>query len=237
MASPAETETERILREYERREREIPADFYALSRPANLFSYQGQQRAVRAALERARAFPLESRQILDVGCGRGQWLSHFEVLGARRDNIAAIDLDPSRVVVAQERFPGADVRIGDAAHLPWDDSSFDLVTQSTVFTSILDAPVRAAVAAEMLRVLKPSGVIVWYDFLFDNPNNKNVRGVGRREVRQLFPDCTVHLCRTTLAPPLARRIVPVSWPLARFLEQLRLLNTHYLGTIRKATRD
>ncbi len=237
MESHAETESERILREYERRRREIPADFYALSRPANLFNHQGQQRALRAALAQNELFPLDSRRVLDVGCGHGQWLSHFEALGGLRENFSAIELDAERAAAAQERFPTGDIRIGDAAQLPWDDSSFDIVTQSTVFTSILDAPIRAAVAAEMLRVLKPSGVIVWYDFLFNNPRNRNVRGVGRREIHQLYPGCSIHLNRVTLAPPLARRIVPWSWPLARLMEQLGLLNTHYLGTIRKRFRD
>jgi ubiquinone/menaquinone biosynthesis C-methylase UbiE len=233
----AETEADRILREYERRAREIPADFYALSRPANLFSHHGQQRALLAALERSGMIPLDSRRVLDIGCGHGQWLGHFETLQARRDNLAAIDLDPRRAAAAQERFPGADIRVGDATHLPWSNSSFDIVAQSTVFTSILDGPTRAAVAAEMLRVLKPAGVVIWYDFLFDNPRNANVRGVRTKEIHRLFPNCRIHLRRITLAPPLARRIVPISWPVARLLEHLRLLNTHYLGVIRKQPRD
>jgi ubiquinone/menaquinone biosynthesis C-methylase UbiE len=237
VASHAETESERILREYERRAREIPADFYALSQPANLFSYQGQQRALLAALARAGMLPLESQPILDIGCGHGQWLSHFETLGARREKIAAIDLDAGRAAAAQERFPGADIRIGDAAHLPWADASFAIVTQSTVFTSVLDGPTRGAIATEMLRVLKPGGVIVWYDFLFDNPHNANVRGVKAGEIHRLFPGCRMELRRITLAPPVARRIVPLSWPLARFFEYLRLMNTHYLGVIRKPSRD
>jgi ubiquinone/menaquinone biosynthesis C-methylase UbiE len=233
MTAPAQTESERILREYERREREIPTDFYSLSRPANLFSYQGQQRAVLAALAKSGLIPLDSRRILDIGCGAGQWLTHFETLHARRENLAAIELEPSRAAQAQDRFPGADIRIGDAAHLPWPDESFDAVSQSTVFTSILDGNVRRDVATEMLRVLKPVGIVLWYDFLFNNPRNANVRGVGRREIQQLFPNCRVQLRRITLAPPLARRIVPMSWPLARLLEQMRLLNSHYLGIIRK----
>lgn len=233
----AETETDRILREYERRGKEIPADYYALSRPANLFSYHGQQRALLSALERFGMVPLDARRIMEIGCGHGQWLSHFEILGARRDNLAAIELDPGRAAVAQERFPGADIRVGDATRLPWDDSSFDIVTQSTVFTSILDVPTRAAVAAEMLRVLKPAGVIVWYDFLFDNPRNANVQGVGSKEIRRLFTGCLIHLRRITLAPPLARRIVPISWSIARLLEHLRMLNTHFLGVIQKELHD
>ncbi|HKD36808.1 MAG TPA: class I SAM-dependent methyltransferase, partial [Pirellulales bacterium] len=224
MTAEPQTESERILREYERREREIADDFYSLAKPANLFNHQGQQRAVLAALRKSGMLPLADRRILDIGCGPGRWLSHFETLEAPRVNLSAIELDPRRAAVARERFPGADIRVGDASRLPWGDESFDLVSQSTVFTSILDPGMRAAVAAEMLRVLKPRGIIIWYDFLFDNPRNANVRGVRKREIARLFLGCSVRLNRMTLAPPIARRIVPFSWPLARALEQLRVLN-------------
>ena len=92
---------------------------------------------------------------------------------------------------------------------------------------------RRDVAAEILRVLRPGGVVVWYDFFVDNPRNPNVRGVHRRQIRALFHGCDVGLSRVTLAPPLARRIVPISWGAAMAIEACRLLNTHYLGVIRK----
>jgi hypothetical protein len=39
----------------------------------------------------------------------------------------------------------------------------------------------------------------------------------------------------TLAPPIARRLVPLSWMAAMALEKLSMLNTHYLGIIRKTS--
>jgi hypothetical protein len=85
----------------------------------------------------------------------------------------------------------------------------------------------------MLRVLAPGGAIFWYDFFVDNPANPNVRGVRRREIETLFPGCQVELRRATLAPPLAQRVVPVSWILGTVLESLRVFDTHYLGVIRR----
>jgi hypothetical protein len=49
--------------------------------------------------------------------------------------------------------------------------------QFTVFTSILDKDMKRNIAAEMLRVLKPKGVIIWYDYFVNNPKNSDVRGV------------------------------------------------------------
>jgi ubiquinone/menaquinone biosynthesis C-methylase UbiE len=225
------SEADRIREEYARRDREIGRAFYSLTRPANLFVRHGQERALLTALVRANALPLADRRILDVGCGLGGWLAVLEDFGAVRAQLSGIDLDETRLAETRQRFQGADLRVGDGAHLPWPDGSFDLVLQSTVFTSILDAGVRASVAAEMRRVLVPRGVIVWYDFLYNNPSNPNVRGIGSAEIRALFPACQVKLERVTLAPPISRRLVPLSWLAAAALERLRMLNTHYLGVI------
>jgi len=196
MTAPAETESERILREYERRAREIPPDFYSLSRPGKLVQLSGSTEGFAGGpCEMRSDFPRFAAN-LGYRLRSWQWLSHFETLHARRENLAAIDLEPGRASQAIDRFPGADIRIGDAARLPWPDESFDIVSQSTVFTSILDANVRHDVAAEMLRVLKPAGIVFWYDFLFNNPRNANVRGVGRHKIKQLFPNCRVQLRRS-----------------------------------------
>ena len=109
---------------------------------------------------------------------------------------------------------------------------FDVVFQSTVFSSVLSAPVREVIAREMTRVLKPNGVVLWYDFAFDNPKNKNVAGMKRDEVARLFPGAALDVRRVTLAPPLARQLVPRSWLVATLLERVRLLNTHLLIAIR-----
>lgn len=238
-------EIERIRREYQRRSLETPPDFYSRSKPANLFAVQQRARCCLSLLEKAGILPLREKRILDVGCGVGGWLADLESWGAQRANLAGIDLNESFVLKARRRLceqrdeqgslvaPGADIRLGDASHLPWTDASFDIVLQSTMFTSILDDGMKHAVAAEMMRVLKPGALIVWYDFLCNNPSNPNVRGVGKREIKALFPGCKVQLWRITLAPPLARRLVSWAWIPALLLEKLRFLNSHYLGMIEK----
>jgi SAM-dependent methyltransferase len=233
MSVRSEQEARRVLEEYRRREREIPPDFYSLSRPANLFMWHGQKRALLWALRRAALLPLTTRRILEVGCGTGQWFSVFEDFGGVRRNLSGIDLNPDRVETCVRSFPGAEVQVGDASSLPWDNGSFDIVFQGTVFTSVLDPEVKQAISREMLRVLKPHGVILWYDFTYNNPWNPHVRGIGRSEIHRLFPGCKVELRSVTLAPPIARRLVPASWFLASLLRALRVLNTHYLGIIRR----
>jgi len=230
---PSTAELERIQIEYERRKREIPADRYSWIRPVNRLSHSQVWRAAITALAGQGKFPFNDLSALDIGCGMGSWLVEFVQWGASPDRVAGIDLMPYRTAEARRSLPQSDIRTGDASQLPWEDATFDVVSQFGVFTSVLDSEMRRRMAAEMLRVVKPDGVILWYDFAYDNPQNANVRGMKAREVRDLFAGCQISLERITLAPPIARRVVPVSWILALMLEKLPFLRTHLLGTIRK----
>ena len=124
---------------------------------------------------------------------------------------------------------------GNAASLPYPAASFDIVLQSTVFTSVLDGDLRRLIASEMLRVLTDDGLIMWYDFYDGHPRNPDVRGITRREIRRRFPDCEVSVERITLVPPVARLISPWSVAVCAALEAVPLLCTHYLGAIRQVT--
>lgn len=226
-----EPEIARIKAEYDRRAREIPGGFYDFDRPANLFALHGRERALRDALAWHGALPLANRTVLEIGCGAGEWFNTFSRLGLPAQHQFGIELDSARAADAKATFPLASIVNGDATRLPWPNASFDLVFQSTVFTSVLEAQMKQQLASEMLRVLKPGGAVLWYDFVYDNPFNKQVKGVSVREVKRLFGARASRFYRTTLAPPLARRLVPLSWPLASALEQLKLLNTHVLGVL------
>jgi len=229
-----QAEIERVRREMVRRDREIESAYYGWERPVNRFFHCQLFRECIEALSRARKYPFDNLRVLDVGCGPGTWLLEFVQWGAKPCNIAGIELEPARAASAKERLSGADIRLGDAQMLPWPDESFDVLAQFTMFTSILDCSIRTRIASEMLRALRPDGLILWYDFRFDNPRNKSVRGIGVGEIKRLFPGCTVESRLVTLVPPLARAVVPISWMAAEALETLPFLKTHYLATIHKA---
>lgn len=226
-------EADRIRSEYARRAAEIDGDRYAFTNPAQVLIVQEAERLLVAALVRAAMTPLSARGVLEVGCGAGGWLARFALWGAAPDNLAGIDLVPERAAAAAARLPGADIREGDASRLPWDGASFDVVFQSMMFSSVLDADVRRAAAAEMDRVLRPGGVVLWYDFFVSEPRNASTRGMRRSEIASLFPGFSASLRRATLAPPLARVLAPRARPLATALSALRMLDTHLVGTLRK----
>jgi ubiquinone/menaquinone biosynthesis C-methylase UbiE len=195
---------------------------------------QQRERRLLALLRRYDYENLESKKILEVGCGTGHWLCDFVKWGARPENVTGIDLLAERVSRARSMCPRA-VRIecASAAELPFSDERFDLVLQATVFTSILEQDLKRRVAAEMMRVVKPEGFILWYDYHVNNPWNNDVRGVKRPEIYQLFPNCRIKLKRITLLPPLARLVAPYSYLTCYLLEKFSPLCTHYLGVIRK----
>jgi len=229
---PPSDDLNRLRAEYaQRRQRLAGSDLYSPFNIANLFAIQQRQRAVLNLLRQRGFNPLLGRSILELGCGRGGVLLEFLNYGASPESLHGIDLLPDRLKHAQQPLPHLPLACADGQHLPYPSGAFELVLQYTAFSSILDDTVKANLAREMLRVLRrPDGLILWYDFWL-NPANPNTQGIRPAEIKRLFPNCHYEFQRITLAPPLARRLVPVSWLLAGLLEKLWLFNTHYLAAI------
>jgi len=226
-------EIERIKAAYERRKNEEKGRLYSYFNQANLFVIHQRERAIIHALKQLRLSDLSDKKILDVGCGSGGFLREFVKYGAKPKNLYGIDLLEERIEKARELNPNIDFRCGDASNLPYEDHFFDMVMQFTVFTSILDCRMKEKIAFEMLRVLKAGGTILWYDYYVNNPWNPDVKGVKKKEIQRLFPNCMLSLKRVTLAPPVVRSLVPLSIILCLMLDKIPLLRTHYLGMIRR----
>jgi len=231
MQKSFQTEEARIQKVYAERRGKSRYSWFS---PGHLFLMQERERELLGLLRKKCVESLEGTRILEVGCGEGYWLRQFINWGARPQNIMGVDLLSERVAEARKLSPDS-VRIecGSAADLGFDDAAFDLVLQSTVFSSVLDPVLKRQIAAEMLRVVKADGIILWYDFHMNNPKNPDVRGVKKKEIVQLFPSCRIELHRITLAPPLGRIVAKYSWLVCYLLERLKIFNTHYLGIIQK----
>lgn len=230
-ADSIKAEEERIRAAYASREEGLRYSWFT---PGHVYIAQQRERRLLALLRRCGFAELSGRTILEVGCGTGYWLREFIKWGARPENVAGIDLLPDRVRTARALCPSA-VRIecSSAAALPFADEQFDLAFQSTMFTSILDPDLKRRIAVEMMRVVKRDGMILWYDYHMNNPWNSDVKGVKRREIFELFPNCRIDLERVTLIPPLARVIAAYSFLACHLLEKVPVLCSHYLGVIRK----
>jgi SAM-dependent methyltransferase len=224
----------RLRAEYADRERRLAeSHLYSLFNHGALFAFQQRQRAALEVLRQAGTVPLGNKRILEVGCGGGGVLLEFLAFGADPSHLHGIDLLADRLTMARHRLPYVTLLCANGQHLPYASCSFDLVLQYTALSSILDDSVKTDVAQEMRRVLRPDGLILWYDFWL-NPTNPQTRGIRPPEIRLLFPGCDYGFHRITLAPPIARRLASRSWLLCSVLERLRVFNTHYLVAIRPA---
>ncbi len=122
-------------------------DFATLSEPSNCREY--------VALHHRLGVDAGDR-LLDTACGAGLAI---ELARARGASCAGIDASHRLVAVAQDRNPGADIRVGDINALPWEGDTFDAVTSFRgIWATTPDA------VGEAYRVLVPGGrigITVW----------------------------------------------------------------------------
>lgn len=228
----AASEAARIKEAYARRLQSGRDNRYSFLNVSQLSRIQELERRLLRILKRASCADLRQQRILEVGCGTGFWLREFIRWGAEPHHLSGVDLLEDRVARARELCPACvDLKVADASKLPFPSAEFDIVFQMTVFTSILNSGVKEQIARQMLRVLKPGGVILWYDFFVNNPRNRDVRGIRTKEILALFPQCSVHLERLTVAPPLGRVLSAISPRAYDLASGLRVFSTHYLGAI------
>jgi ubiquinone/menaquinone biosynthesis C-methylase UbiE len=106
--------------------------------------------------ERARG------RVLEVAIGTGRNLPGYPADMA----ITGIELSPAMLAIARERAESlgreADLREGDAEHLPFDDASFDTVVCAL---SLCTIPSPVAAVGEMWRVLIPGGRLLLFDHI------------------------------------------------------------------------
>lgn len=218
----------------ERYARRAVGALYDPLRPEVWQQQQERQRALIALLARHAPRPLAELDILEVGCGAGDNLLELLRLGADPARLVANELLPERAATARRRLPAATaLHEGDALAAPFEAARFDVVLQSTVFSSLLDDAFQQRLAAAMWRWLRPGGAVLWYDFTVDNPRNRDVRGVPLARVRQLFPEARIDARRVTLAPPIGRRVVKLHPALWRVFNVLPPLRTHMLAWVGK----
>ena len=107
---------------------------------------------------------VENGRALDIGCGNGRFIRSMNSLGWRCEGV-----EFSETAVNVCRQAGLKVFHGELNEAGFADASFDLVTARHLIEHVPDP---AALVAEIARIIKPGGRVV-----FETPNN---RSLGRK---------------------------------------------------------
>jgi SAM-dependent methyltransferase len=128
---------------------------------------QFHTRGILATAELATAAGLEpSTRVLDIGCGIGGPARYLAATFGCQ--VIGVDLNSSFVDAATYLTARCGLsdrvtfQVGDALHLPFEDSAFDAVFLQHVAMNIED---RASLYAEARRVLAPGGRFATYDLV------------------------------------------------------------------------
>lgn len=105
-------------------------------------------------------------RVLELGGGRCESApTLMELLG--HGDFHAIDASPDAVAFARARFPQFKVEVGDIAHIPHDDNSFDIVFMNYVLEHtcepnlVLDEAIRVARPGGLIGMIVPVGDLPW----------------------------------------------------------------------------
>jgi ubiquinone/menaquinone biosynthesis C-methylase UbiE len=223
------------------------ADYYAkkgvdrnslLHNPSVLFQVLAQDAAMIRGLQSVGLDPQTAR-VLDVGCGDGASLWLLMRLGFEANNLHGVDLLESRIASARTRHPSIHFDCADATHLPFEDGSFDVVMESTMFIHATDEALARKIAAEMTRVTKPGGTLLISDWRYAKPRNRHYKAVTSKRLAALFQTDVLtefqNRFRGSLLPPVGRFFSKHSaWSYFAVQTLFPFLNGHMVTILKKA---
>ena len=227
-------EIERISQVYETQYKPDPKDRrypWNARNPISLYYRQALEKIV-VKLFNDMDIDLEPLKVLDVGCGTGGFLRYLTSIGATPEFLHGVDLMEYRIEQARKLSPPTiDFYHGDAQKLAYPDFSFDMVSQLTVFSSFHEEGLREKIAREMDRVLRPGGILLWYDLR--TGHSATARGIELDAIVSFFPNYSMQRC-SRIHPKWASSLALRSILLAEIAGNLPLLiKTHLLCFMKK----
>ena len=149
-----------------RRSYEEDKEFFTNTYHSLNTQHQDDEQLIQSQIKRSEGvldflstnFP-NNRNLLDVGCGHGYFMSNFIKSGYKCSGI-----DPDKLTVEYAKSKGKlDIKVGSAEELPYPPNSFDVVMSLGALEHVSDLKLSLN---EIHRVLKKNGVL----FLRMRPN-------------------------------------------------------------------
>lgn len=222
-------ETEKIKIRYQKRKNDGLTQKNAASSLFSTYVVEEREKVYRQILT-DYFNDFNNLQFLEIGAGGGSNIHFFLKQGIQSTNVYANELLEDRMGMLKRNLPEITTYPGDALKIN-EESKFDIVFQATVFTSILDDSFKKKLATKLLSLTKENGIILWYDFIYNNPKNKDVKGVSKKEIKMLFKQAKkISFKKVTVAPPIGRKIGSL-YPFFNFL--FPFLRTHVIAIIEK----
>jgi ubiquinone/menaquinone biosynthesis C-methylase UbiE len=151
----------------------------------------------------------KNAKILDVGGGGGAGCLKLISVGFNPENLTNVDIIPDRIADSQKRLPSDCTSICcDASQMNTiPDNSFDVVFSMTMFIQLTDEKLAHSIASEMVRVCKPGGTLLIFDWRYDFGRTGYLAVNKRRLIRLFHIGTSTKLLKTSygqLIPPIGR---------------------------------
>ena len=131
-------EISEVALRYERRKLQNIPGLYSPTTMAVMMARQERERALIYWMHTSGLLPIGDKSLLEIGCGTGGNILEMLRFGFEPHNLVGNELLQDRGLMARLRLPAVtQIHIGDALTMDF-VTQFDVVFQSTVFTSILD---------------------------------------------------------------------------------------------------
>lgn len=108
---------------------------------------------------------ITSLDVVDIGCGNGRSTRAYQEFGLVPSQLCGLDFRYGAIEVARRMHPAIRYDVQQDGRLPFDDASVGWVSLFMVVSSIRSQEDRAYLAAEIRRILKPGGFLIYFDHL------------------------------------------------------------------------
>lgn len=108
----------------------------------------------------------QGSNILDIGCGNGKVSSFLYEAGHK---VTGVDINKNAIEKNKQENPAINYYYADITEkIPFPDNTFDVITISYVFVSIVDVDLVRYAVSEIRRVLKKGGYIWLCEAIYSN---------------------------------------------------------------------